>query len=143
MSLTKYTYQNYLCAFNILIGSAVDQATANSIKIESKDPRKQSHLGSESPTVSAATHCRSTAVPSSQKPPFGCSCGKCTLSSFTPQNFFHPWRMTDDSSRCYFKLPNHPNFNRSLSVSVPLTAIAQANQEIDATTTVSSPSLSF
>jgi len=37
----------------------------------------------------------------------------------------------------YFKLPSCPNSNRSLSVSVPLTAIAQANWEIKATATVS------
>ena len=71
-----------LCTCNIIF-SAVDQATA---KTESKDPREQSHShslqGSESLIVSAERHSETTTILSSQKPPFGCSCGKCTLSSF-------------------------------------------------------------
>ena len=42
-------------------------------------------LTSESPTTSAAIHSGSTTPPpseGSQKPPFGCGCGKCTFFSF-------------------------------------------------------------
>ena len=45
--------------------------------------------------------------------------------------------MSDTSSWCYFKLSSRLNFNRSLSVSVTLMAIAQANWEVEATATVS------
>ena len=45
--------------------------------------------------------------------------------------------MSDTSSWCYFKLSSRSNFNRSLSVSVTLMAIAQANWEVEATATVS------
>ena len=45
--------------------------------------------------------------------------------------------MSDTSSWCYFKLSSRSNFNRSLSVSVTLMAIAQANWEVEVTATVS------
>ena len=49
------------------------------------------------------------------------------FAKIIPQNFLHLWGKNDVSRTCYFKLPIHPYSNRSLSVSVPLTAVAQAH----------------
>ena len=45
-------------------------------------------------------------------------------------NFLCPLRLNDVSSWHYFKLCSCPNFNTSLSASVPLMAIAQVNWEV-------------
>ena len=71
----------------------------SSVKTKSKDP---THLrGSESPTVSAR-HYGSSSLPSPQKPPFGCCCGKCTLSSFIERGC--PAPLTSRSMFPYLKL---------------------------------------
>ena len=59
------------------------------------------------------------------------------LWKLKPQNFLRPRRTNDVSSQHYCELPRGPNFNRSLSVSIHLTAIAEANLEIKDTGTVS------
>ena len=58
--------------------------TASSIEARPKDYKRQTHA-SESRTASAVQYSDNTNTPSSegsQKPPFGCGCGKCTFFSF-------------------------------------------------------------
>ena len=58
-----------------------DGTTANSTETRLKDHKRQSHA---SETASAVQHDNTSTPPSegSQKPPFGCGCGKCMLLSF-------------------------------------------------------------
>ena len=58
-----------------------DGTTASSTETRFKDHKRQSHA---SETVSPVQHDNTSTPPSegSQKPPFGCGCGKCTLLSF-------------------------------------------------------------
>ena len=68
--------------FHICTAEAHDQTTASSIKMYQ---RRQPHLDSESPTLSAVRPSGSTSPPPNvrcKKSPFGCGCGKCTFFSF-------------------------------------------------------------
>ena len=77
------SYKYLLCKRSIEVH---DQSTASSVEAPLKDQKRQSPCSApdtESPNTIAARH--STTPPSSQgsqKPPFGCGCGKCTFFSF-------------------------------------------------------------
>ena len=95
-----YTKLGGFNIFDFVILSSVDQDVVISVKTKSKDP---THLrGSESPPVSAARHCGSNSLPSPQMPPFGCCCGKCTLSSFIERGC--PAPLTSRNMFPYLKL---------------------------------------
>ena len=74
---------SFLCTY-IISTEIYGGTTASSIEARPKDHKRQSHA-SESPTASAVQNSDNTntlPVEGSQKPPFGCGCGKCTFFSF-------------------------------------------------------------
>ena len=81
--ISSLTVVGLLRQYEILSSEIHDQTSANTIETPLNDQSRHSHAfyttASESPTTSAVQHSGSTTPFSSQrsqKPPFGCGCGK-------------------------------------------------------------------
>ena len=76
----------YLHIFYLYLTTFADKTTASSVENRLNGQVQESHdCATESTIVSLTKHSRNTSpLPSegSQKPPFGCGCGKCTFFSF-------------------------------------------------------------